>query len=372
MFKNFFIAVNSDNDFKYVAIPSIDNPRLIVSLYNNQLYKTGLMFHNTASIKNQIIKQGLQHLYLFYSNNKKNICTYNFQIEELLETLEKRSNKKLFISSFYIGTTNNKNQKITIQICDEDFKPVGIVKLPLSSESYAYIENEYNILIKNVDVQFENLLIPRNVFWINSNSITALYEEDILSKFNGIPLELSQEITNINLELLKVEIKKELNSYFSELFNKINEIKLPEEIIKLYENSKNIIINNKIPVVFIHGDFVKYNMKRYKEKIALIDWEFAREGLPLFDLFHFIFQGYTQIKKYKISKVVKKFFTNNNVKQYLKYLSALNISPELIKPLFILYLIDSIVFEKILKPWLKLNESNYYKALNFFTNNYID
>ena len=56
MLNEFFNLGKSNTNTNFLAIPSVKNPRLIVAVKNLRSFKTGLQFHNTASVKNKFIK----------------------------------------------------------------------------------------------------------------------------------------------------------------------------------------------------------------------------------------------------------------------------------------------------------------------------
>lgn len=363
-------ASNSNEDPKFIAIPNLKNPRIITSLSNYKLYKIGLNFHNTASLKNIIIKEILKlsfyPLQFFHKNSQ---CTYTNTINELLRyTQDKLNTEKLIISSFYIGTEKNANRKITLQLCDVLFRPVGILKIPLENNSCDFIQNEFTRLQSLRNIALNNFLFPQKCFWVKNEKIEALFEEDVFADKKQISLCLDDRVVNSSIELAVKSRKNVLDNYFNKLKEGIHKINLSLNLLDLIESNIRLIENNNVPVVLTHGDFVKYNIKKKDNNLAIVDWEFSREGLPLYDLFHFIFQGFIQIKKSNLRKAIKKLFSNKNVYYFKKYLDALEIDHKLIKTLFIIYLVDYLLFDIKLKPHIRANESQYFKTLELIVN----
>jgi thiamine kinase-like enzyme len=143
---------------------------------------------------------------------------------------------------------------------------------------------------------------------------------------------------------------------------------LRELIIKNIE----VLRENNIPFVFIHGDYVPYNMKVRNDKLALIDWEYSSEsGLPLFDLFTFIYQGGYQIFNKKIEFLIYKILdrSGRNYNYFKKYLEKLNIDVEMISPLFVIYLTESLLLHFIRRSDADIKNNQFYHGLNYLLKN---
>lgn len=370
MLNDFICNSILNEDPKFIALPSKENPRILTLLSNYKSYKVGLAFHNTASIKNELIKEILKLFYypikLFYKNNQ---CTYTRSIKKLLVIIQDKLNtEKLVISSFFIGTEKNANRKITLQLCDRSFRQVGILKIPLENSSYDFIQNEFTTLQSLHNIELKNFVIPKECFWVKNEKIEALFEEDVFADKKQISLCLEDTILNSSVELAIKSRSNILYNYLNKLKEDIHKINLSLKLLDLIKFNISLIEKQNVPVVLTHGDFVKYNIKKKDNKLAIVDWEFSREGLPLFDLFHFIFQGYIQIKKYSCEKAFKKLFSNKNLYYFKKYLDALEINHELIKPLFIIYLADYLFFNTKLKPQIIVKESQYFNTLELIVN----
>lgn len=91
-----------------------------------------------------------------------------------------------------------------------------------------------------------------------------------------------------------------------------------------------------VPVVWEHGDFVPWNMKRRDDGgIQLIDWEYSEQhGLPYLDLCHFF---YRQEYLFRDIKVVRKTLDSNEL--VLAYRKSFLLDPEACRALQLHYLI---------------------------------
>lgn len=367
MLANYFTFLRSKSSRNYLVLPNKENPRILTSLKNFILFKRGLELHNTASLKNRLLKKLILIYYFFIRLSKKNIIAYTREIDEILKAISKTLNAPTIqISSFYIGTPDNLNRKITGQICDSGNKPIGLLKIPLCKKSSEYIENEYSSLKKIGHLKLERILLPHYFFKFEANQLSLLYEEYIFHDSKSIKLKFNRILLYAAIELAQKTIKLEKSDYFFNLTTVLSELAIPRELYDMLLTNMEILESEKIPSIIIHGDFVKYNMRIRGEKVLLVDWEFSRVGLPLFDLFHFVYQGNLQISKKSIPNCLETVVSKKNIEYYNEYLKILQIKTSLVKPLLILYLFDSLAYESKLKPQIQIINSNYYNGLIYF------
>ena len=101
---------------------------------------------------------------------------------------------------------------------------------------------------------------------------------------------------------------------------------------------KKISNNEAFPLVFTHGDFAPWNIKKKKDSsIAVVDWEDASDkGLPLIDVCHFFL---IQALLFRDKHPIYKLAANGLIKRYMK---GLGIDPKLIGRLVIVCLLSMI------------------------------
>lgn len=371
----FFSSLKNEN--KYLAVPSINNPRFIIPLKNKKLFQSGLEIHNTAALKNRLIKK---ILYLSFPLPK----LINFQViyssNDLNDFLSYVKNKlnieKLSNAAFYIGTDKNKNRKLTMLLMEENGAKIGILKYPLMKESSYFINNEYEIINKLRNFNFSQIKIPYNIKKLRWNGTEILYEENIFNYCKQISISLDDNIINATIELAQLTMHQNNYGYFNNFIINIKKYLLNHLAINEIFEIIDYIKYKNIPIIQIHGDFVPYNVKIKDNKLFIVDWEFSRLGLPLFDLFHFVFQGKYQIEKMSVEKCLKYVFYKNNLEKYRYYFGKLDFDinsyeeNKIIRYLFILYLIDNLLFEDKIKVNPSLIESHYFLALNYILCNY--
>lgn len=364
MLNDYFQFDSPDCHAKYLAIPNKNNPRILVSLQNYKYFNTGLSIHNTASAKNKIIKKIISASFPLFIYSSKNVISLKEKLLELITILQiKLSAVQPYYSSFYIGTSDNANRKITAQICNDEGDIFGILKIPIAEKSEKYISNEFEILNSLKQYNLKSCIFPESSFLVKNSPQIIVFQKDIFKESKPIKNSICDLVNEASCELAFKTITKNSTEYFKKLFAQMDNLELESNLQKFIKRSTEKILEAEVPTVLIHGDFVKYNMKEKHGRLALIDWEFARTGLPLFDLFHFVFQGKLQINKVPITTAIKKVFSKPNIKWYQAYLSKINLRNNLVKSLFTIYLLDNLHFESNLKPNMQLIDSNFYKAL---------
>ena len=154
----------------------------------------------------------------------------------------------------------------------------------------------------------------------------------------------------------------------TELYN--NAIRVTECKSKNLDRVRNKIIKyinekkyNDIIISLSHQDFTSWNIKRYREKTYIFDWEFSKKSIVYFDIIHFVYFEYILVEKMKEDLIIEKILYDKYIKEF-KY--KLNIS-ESISDMFIFYLIE------LIYNYLEMNEFNL-KSINenYIINNSIN
>lgn len=366
---NYFITTNYVGSSRYFVIPKLETPRLIIPLKSFKFFYSALYFHNTASIKNRIIKLFLPvFIPLIKIYKKKYVSISNSFSEELKDLFNTLNINNVEEITIYVGTPKSINRKLTILLMNRDGFGIGVIKYPICNKSYNFILNEYETLKKLNSFCLSSIYLPKSEL-INTKDNLILFQENIFNSTKQLKNKLNEKIIDASIELGIKTIQHDIKIFKEKLLEKIKDY---DEIYKKYrgdvEKKLNTFIQMDIPIVLLHGDFVLYNMQTDGEKLYLIDWEYSRMGLPLFDLFHFIFQGKYKIEKMNVINCLKEVFSKNNLTFYKIYLKNLGLYDDIIDSLFFIYLIDGLLFDIKIKPGIKLIESHFYKALNFFRN----
>jgi len=356
---------------KYLLLPNYKTPRIIIPLYSWKIFKAALKVQNTASLINRLLKNIISILFPIVKILPLTKVSIRPSFEDTLkEDLGKVGIKNLFEFAFYIGTAGSANRKITLLLLDSSGNSMGILKYPLSSESSNFISKEYDTLKDLSNSSFANFIHPKKFQLILFGKKTSLFQEDIFKSTTLLTNVLNEEIVNASLELSNKTELYDLTPYLDKLLHQVLEISLLIPFKKALQKHLQNITDNNIPLVTIHGDFVLYNMQKKESKLVLIDWEFSRSGLPLFDIFHFVFQGKYQIQKMNVENCLQEVFSGKNVSYFKYYLKNLSIEADIINSLFFIYLIESLLFDLRIKPEPKLEDRHYYRALQIIGANY--
>jgi len=289
---------------KYLVLPNENNPRIIVPLKNYNLSVSGLRVHNTASSKNRFIKTLLPLGYLFLKNtNLGTVYNGTNELEDLIHVAKRAINTyDICDLSVYVGTRKSRNRKLTFLLLDEDGNGLGILKYPIEKQAALFIENEYSALKSLINRQFSSLIFPSKPKIFDFEGDKVLYEENIFNNTRQLINELNKLIVDASVELALKTGYKKIHSYFDETLNELDNIKEVNSFRERYESISDELSNLGFPPVAVHGDFVLYNMQSDSKRLHLIDLEYFREGLPLFDLFHFVFQGKYQIERMNVER----------------------------------------------------------------------
>lgn len=357
-------AASLEGDRKYLALPNILEPRLVAPLYNWRVFAAGLNIQNTASIYNRIIKNIILFLYPVFKLLSHQIVTITSKFIEIIKTALELLEFEYFSElSFYIGTPGSINRKITILLLDEYANSLGIIKYPINEYSSEFIKSEYKTLVKLCQYTFLYLITPKKNKTVSVEGKELLFQENIFIGVSQLDNRLNSVIVAASFELSNFTKSTEVSHYLNDLLKGAFELPLDENLITRIKETTQILITKNIPTVIIHGDYVLYNMKKKESKLALIDWEFSRLGLPLFDLFHFVFQGNYQIEKMNVKNCLKEIFMKKNVEFFKNYLKKLSIDEEVINSLFMIYLIDALLFDIKVKRETNFEDNHFYKAL---------
>ena len=366
-----FFTKTANNNSKYLALPSAKNPRVIIPVNSRNHFKTGFDIHNTASPKNRLIKEIIKHIYPIPKLLNKNIVYETQEIDRVRIFLKNKLkiSKELFFS-FYIGTPSN-NQKLTIQTMDQSGAVLGYLKITDNEISESFIIKEYESSKYLNKLKYESFVYPKALFFDKINSISILFQEDISENTLSIGYKLSVPIISALSELaVKTKSQDSVSDYLRAIVLKFNTIIQKNALLfkgaELIHVWKDELLKYNFPLVYIHGDFVPYNIRIKKSKLAIFDWEFSREhGLPGYDLFHFIFQGSYQIFKSDADKLIINIL-NEDSEEFsliLKYFNSFNIKKNLIPHFLLFYLIEAFLYDINIRPQNNYSKNHFLQAI---------
>ncbi len=376
----FFSNKKNTNSIPFFAIPSTEAPRLLIPTVNGRLYRSGFRIHNTAALKNQIIKLGLQQGDLVAKNMSRKALFSTPELTDLLQKVQQelKMPDKLWCSG-YVGSSG-KNQKLTLQLMRSNGQVLGYLKIADNPSNQAFMKNEYEIGEKLKSLQFFNAKIPQNRYWGEWQNFQLMVQEplDLRAKFVG--LDLNEKIVLFLLELLEMTGRKERfenSSFMDRVSRELQRLRSAHKELSasiLGDVIKALKRLEKLELLFgvHHGDFTPYNVRQYQQELTVFDWEFARTDYPpLFDLFHYVFQGQRQIKKMPVDDIIQQKFLHSGINRKMieVYMQFLKIPVEFLHDFFCLYLFDALVFDLSNRPEQKIISNHFYQALQFMNSN---
>jgi hypothetical protein len=376
----FFSNKKNTNSFPFFAIPSIEAPRLLIPTVNSRLYRSGFRIHNTAALKNQIIKFGLQQGYLIAKKMNKKLVFSNPELTNLLQKVQQEMGlKDKLWCSVYVGSSGN-NQKLTLQLMHQDGRIPGYLKISDNPANLSFMKNEYDICEKLKSLKFVNGQIPKSLYWGEWQDFKLMVQEPLDPGARFIGLDLNEKMVLFLLELIEMTGRKERfeNSAFME--------RISRDLQKLRSSHKEVSASmtgevikvlkrlEKLEILFgtCHGDFTPYNVRQNGQELTVFDWEFARPDYPpLFDLFHYVFQGYSQVQKMPAEVIIRQKFLHGGINRKMieLYLKFLKIPVEFLHDFFYIYLLDALIFDFSNRPEQKLTLNHFYQGLQFLNVN---
>lgn len=352
---------------KYIALPNAEEPRVMLSLANKKVFKKGFEIHNTASPLNRLFKNLSTNFSFLLPYIHPKILYPTQKLYELLEAIKQNINQNEISSiSVYVGTKNSANQKLTMQLLDDNNVVIGIAKIAYSVPVKKYLMNEVNICKKLSSLSFQKIITPGIKTCFEYKDLLVIVETDIFENGLQSGYNLNDELIDSFAELkLKTENLSSIDLYISRIKACADSLTLPDSIITEILRSQENISKIKFPLVLQHGDFVPYNMKVINKKYALIDWEFAVEnGQPFYDLFHYVYQGKYRILKESHEDLILEIMGKSQSHSLLgKYFGIVGVESGYIRDFFILYLVEALGFEKQIRLDFVLEESHFYKGL---------
>jgi len=353
---------------KYIALPHVDAPRVIIPISSKRAFTRGFQVHNTSSLSNRVFKVITIFLFFILPFIRSKVLYSTTSLDALLSELKVLIEKKdISEISVYVGTRNSKNQKLTVQLMDSNYNIIGYTKIADNRTSALYLKNECDLLNVIDKYGLLRVIYPRRPKYFELHKHTFLFLEDIFGKGYFTGCEITRIIFRAALELAqKTKSCEGLAAFFAERKEEIRKLPLERRLIELILKNMETVEANNVPNVLVHGDYAPYNMKIRDYSVALIDWEYAtHKGLPLFDLFTFVYEGRHQIlnerPKMLVNEVLRR--SGNNRDYFQRYLEAVGIAAEMVVPLFILYLTESLLLSIKRREDVDIDNNHYTSGL---------
>jgi len=357
---------------RYVAIPNLAEPRLILPILNRRVFTSALQIQNTAAPGNRLKKTILGASYplptlIFRSN----MFSGTPLLRDLLGFISEKGGWKLPIAlSGYCGSKGN-NRKLTLQMMEENGKILGYVKIADNPEAARFVHAEANACSSIAALNLKLIEAPRSIFLDEWRGWTLYGQSNIGDGTASMGYDLTTGVADALIEVAKNSADRDgRENYLAALSQRVHDQStlLGTKIVDMVNKSIAAARAIGFPLVFVHGDFVPYNVKRKGEKYAVFDWEFfLPKGLPFSDLFHYLYQGYHQIHDLPPGTIMREkiFGHRSNMHLIRKYAESLLIPDSAIPHFFRLYLAENFLFYIQHNLGTSSRENQFLSGLNW-------
>lgn len=266
--------------------------------------------------------------------------------------------------------TPSPDRKPVIQVSNNVGRTICYVKIGHNERTNNLVKNEANMLkyLRDKKLSFRVPIIKYRGEWDGRYYCIQLSPENQLlaapRRLNEQYIKVIQDCYSLcsrSLQLQESEFWKRLirkvetisNSYHRHLFwlglSKV-EKKLGDTIF---------------PFHLCHGDLASWNAYILNDQLYIFDWEYAHfEGIPGYDLIHFVIQESKLVKNYTPHKVFNLFYANRTKFNGLlnQYFTTLKINLVYFESFILLYLLNKLI-EEYDKELVNYQELNYYNSL---------
>lgn len=248
----------------------------------------------------------------------------------------------------YVGTPGPQQKAVVTLIEINTGNAVGVMKVALELGSITSIKNEALALNALQNANFSKA--PKIIEFDEQRGIslqTVLPGKLAGSRFTGDMLECLLNMpkaggaTTFNTQRAQLEVDLE----------NLEERYQPPQQALIKRALDNLKGDNKIDLIFAHGDFAPWNIKQRLGGCVLFDLEDAQpESVPLWDICHFYF---IQSCLFDKPKLIEGMLVNELV---ILYLGQFNLSKGDAKQLMLLYILCTVLSGK------QFNASDEYKV----------
>lgn len=329
-------------DNRQVAGPALN-------LYNAQTFGSKLARRLVAiGLQTGIAQHSLSRVQLPNERNGFEKAATKFSLLEYLKQVIGRGDACF---AFSLGTPGP-HRKPVIQVLTPRGETLAYVKVGWNDATNALVQNEASILRQLASTSLTSFAIPRllHAGWWNRCYLCVLSSPNV--EVESAPKEMGPLYLKIIVELASSHIRsiplketsfwKDLSQRRDKVSNSYYEHVLGQGMRVVEERLNEV----SLPFHFCHGDFAPWNAKRVNGNLFLFDWEYAQREAPAgWDLFHFLIQTQSLLKKEVPGQIVTSFQEGGKAHRWLKEFSeSLALKDEHRRSLLILYLLERLSF----------------------------
>jgi thymidylate kinase len=263
--------------------------------------------------------------------------------------------------------TPGEHRKPVIQLLTREGHILGYAKIGWNRATNALVQNEASVSRYLSDLALKSFCVPSVLYegWWNDHylciqSSPAAQLETAPQHLAGLYLEVFDELKKLHARWLPVTE----SAFWKRLVYRIETTPSPYHRRLLQQGlrrAEESLSSSVLPFHFCHGDLAPWNAQRLDSQLFLFDWEYAEpEGLPGWDLFHFIVQTSWLLEKKAPGDIHKIVMSNCNGNRSTRATFDLfSVTEDALKSLFVLYVLDRLSF-------YALDESGNFDKVRFF------
>jgi hypothetical protein len=277
---------------KYIALPSKQNPRVMLALGTHAENIASFQLYNPLSLKAKLLKK-IAFKFPFF-----NIVTKNRS--DFIAFLESKLGQEITSSVYYSSC----KYKVVLQLQSKGLV-IGYLKLGITDKGNEKVQKEYSAL----SILEDGIIVPKVID-------SGFFEEHffiLIEPIKGIQKQPLRQDLNILLSELKHSSNKEFK-----LSNHPRVLSIKKRLVNCNMEQYLLLLdkiiasdNSKYLLVYEHGDFTAWNIKYMDSKYQLIDFEYFEEnGIEGMDLCRFYYAHEVYVNNSQPSKVVNEILQN--------------------------------------------------------------
>jgi hypothetical protein len=297
--RDVFERAGGGDEREFTCLPSSANSRVLTPATSGRLAATALDGYNpqrmVARTAHAALKSGLRLGILEPLLRRGRVALPVGEVEEHLRRVTECPAASVCISPGTPGPW----RKTILQVLDDGGCVVAWAKLAASEVTDALIENEANALRILAQYRFRSALTPR-VLDAGRLGASFILVQDASGPTKRSSPEPDARHLQFLTELAAVPARPGMSSGAADLracITKLDEAGYPY-YAHLLDRATSVAgqILQKVPSVFVHGDFAPWNIRQVNGDLLVYDWELASSGLPTTDLFHFLVSVMVELK----------------------------------------------------------------------------
>lgn len=321
----------------------------------------GLDLYNAQSWKAKAVKAPLANAFIsrisrFVLKSVNVIVSRDVQSDErgdilLFEHLKDVIQQKDLHFALSLGTPGA-CRKPVLQINSSEGAVLGYVKSGWNELTNSLVRNEADTIEKLSGLSIDSFRTPSILYtgWWHDRYVTIQSPpEGGVSPAPGILTSQYVEALSELAGLGKARIPLRESGYWRDLLKRVKGVKngyyrtlLEEKGIPRIEEA---LSGAPLPLHMSHGDLAPWNAYACGGRLFLYDWEYSREDRPPgWDLFHFIFQTNSFLKKRNPAELTSGVLNDSYNNLSKPYWEKLGVDKDMLRALFLLYVLERLSF----------------------------